>query len=118
MPCSCVEDDAAHRPGFQARNPCLARIPFAEGEEAALRRRREIFGLTSTTLICYRSRMVPDAIDLAGVRRVLVTKLRHHGDVLLTSPVLSTLKAAAPHADIDALVYAETAPMLANHPAL
>jgi heptosyltransferase-3 len=62
--------------------------------------------------------MVPDAIDLAGVRRVLVTKLRHHGDVLLASPVLSTLKAVAPHAEIDALVYAETAPMLANHPAL
>ena len=28
------------------------------------------------------------------------------------------LKRAAPHAEIDALVYAETAPMLANHPAI
>jgi heptosyltransferase III len=60
----------------------------------------------------------PDRVPLARVRRVLVTKLRHHGDVLLASPVLSTLKRAIPDADVDALVYAETAPMLANHPAL
>jgi heptosyltransferase-3 len=59
-----------------------------------------------------------DAIDPQAVRRVLVIKLRHHGDVLLTSPVLSALKASLPHATIDALVYADTAPMLALHPAL
>ncbi len=52
------------------------------------------------------------------VRRVLVTKLRHHGDVLLTSPVFSTLARAAPHAELDALVYLDTAPMLAGHPAI
>jgi heptosyltransferase-3 len=62
--------------------------------------------------------MVPDAIDFAGVRRVLVTKLRHHGDVLLASPVFSALAAHAPHIEVDALVYRETAPMLANHPAI
>jgi lipopolysaccharide heptosyltransferase III len=62
--------------------------------------------------------MVPDAIDFASVRRVLVTKLRHHGDVLLASPVFSVLKAHAPHLEIDALVYSETAPMLRNHPAV
>ena len=62
--------------------------------------------------------MVPDAIDFAGVSRVLVTKLRHHGDVLLASPVFSVLKAHAPHVEIDALVYRETAPMLRNHPAI
>jgi len=61
---------------------------------------------------------LPDAVPLSQVRRVLVTKLRHHGDVLLASPVFTTLKRAAPHAEIDALVYAETAPMLANHPAV
>jgi heptosyltransferase III len=60
----------------------------------------------------------PDRVPLARVRRVLVTKLRHHGDVLLASPVVSTLKRAIPEADVDALVYAETAPMLVNHPAL
>jgi heptosyltransferase III len=60
----------------------------------------------------------PDPVPLERVHRILVTKLRHHGDVLLASPVLTVLKQAAPHAEVDALVYAETAPMLAGHPAL
>lgn len=60
----------------------------------------------------------PDAIDLSQVRRALVIKLRHHGDVLLASPVLGVLKRAAPHAEIDAMVYADTAAMLRGHPAL
>ena len=59
-----------------------------------------------------------DAVPLSEIRRALVTKLRHHGDVLLASPVFSTLARAAPHAEIDALVYRETAPMLENHPAI
>ncbi|MEO8674155.1 MAG: putative lipopolysaccharide heptosyltransferase III [Casimicrobiaceae bacterium] len=61
---------------------------------------------------------VDDAIDLSRVRRALVIKLRHHGDVLLASPVFTALKRAAPHAEIDALVYLETAPMLQRHPAI
>lgn len=60
----------------------------------------------------------PDGIDVAQVKRVLVIKLRHHGDVLLTSPVLSVLKGVAPQAEIDAMVYADTAAMLQGHPAL
>lgn len=60
----------------------------------------------------------PDGIDPAQLRRVLVIKLRHHGDVLLSSPVLAALKAAAPQAQIDALVYADTGAMLRGHPAL
>ena len=59
-----------------------------------------------------------DAVPLQEVRRVLVIKLRHHGDVLLSSPVFSALKAAAPHVEIDALVYADTAEMLTLHPAI
>jgi len=59
-----------------------------------------------------------DAVPLSEIRRALVTKLRHHGDVLLASPVFTTLARAAPHVEIDALVYRETAPMLANHPAI
>ena len=59
-----------------------------------------------------------DRIDLAAVKRVLVVKLRHHGDVLLTSPVFSTLKTHAPHAQIDALVYGDTRDMLTLHPAI
>lgn len=62
--------------------------------------------------------MLKDAIDLSTLRRVLVIKLRHHGDVLLTSPVFSVLKNHAPHLDIDALVYRDTAEMLTFHPAI
>ena len=59
-----------------------------------------------------------DRIDLSSVRRILVVKLRHHGDVLLASPVFSVLKAHAPHVEIDALVYADTRDMLTLHPAI
>lgn len=59
-----------------------------------------------------------EAFSPAGLRRALVIKLRHHGDVLLASPVISMLKRAAPACEIDALVYADTAPMLEGHPAL
>jgi len=62
--------------------------------------------------------MLQDAIDPLTVRRVLVVKLRHHGDVLLTSPVFTALKNHIPHAELDALVYAETADMLTLHPAI
>lgn len=62
--------------------------------------------------------MLKDAIPLDAIRRVLVIKLRHHGDVLLTSPVFSTLKNHIPHAEVDALVYRETAEMLTLHPAI
>ena len=61
---------------------------------------------------------LPDPVPLPDVHRVLVTKLRHHGDVLLTSPVFTTLARAIPAAEIDALVYLETADILAGHPAI
>ena len=61
---------------------------------------------------------LPDPVDAAVVRRVLVTKLRHHGDVLLASPVFTVLKRAVPAAEIDALIYRETAAMLEGHPAI
>lgn len=59
-----------------------------------------------------------DAVPLKAIARALVIKLRHHGDVLLAAPVVSVLKAHAPAAEIDALVYDDTAPMLEGHPAL
>jgi heptosyltransferase-3 len=62
--------------------------------------------------------VLPDAIDLKSLRRVLVIKLRHHGDVLLTSPVFTVLKNRAPHLEIDALVYRDTQDMLTLHPAI
>ena len=62
--------------------------------------------------------VVEDAVPLEAVRRALVVKLRHQGDVLLSSPVFSVLKRKTPHAEIDALVYADTAPMLSGHPSI
>jgi len=61
---------------------------------------------------------VSDTLDPSRIRRVLVTKLRHHGDVLLASPVLGALKRRLPDAEIDALVYHDTRDMLSEHPAL
>jgi len=62
--------------------------------------------------------MPTQAFSAASLRRVLVIKLRHHGDVLLAAPVISMLKRVAPQCEVDALVYADTAPMLEGHPAL
>ena len=62
--------------------------------------------------------MLKDAVDLSTLHRVLVIKLRHFGDVLLTSPVFTVLKNHAPHLEIDALVYRDTEPMLSGHPAI
>lgn len=62
--------------------------------------------------------MLKDAIPLDTLKRALIIKLRHHGDVLLTSPVFSVLKTHAPQIEIEALVYADTAQMLSLHPAI
>jgi heptosyltransferase-3 len=62
--------------------------------------------------------MVRDAVPLGECARALVIKLRHHGDVLLATPVLGALKAHAPALEVDALAYDDTAPMLEGHPAL
>jgi len=56
--------------------------------------------------------------DLKKVKRVLVVKMRHHGDVLLTSPVFSNLQRVLPDAGIDAFIYKDTLPMLEGHPAV
>jgi heptosyltransferase-3 len=59
-----------------------------------------------------------DYPDLTKVKKVLVVKHRHLGDVLLTTPVFTALKRALPQAEIDAYVYAESLPMLEGHPAI
>lgn len=59
-----------------------------------------------------------DAIPPGELRRVLLIKLRNLGDVLLVSPVISVLKRQMPHLEVDALVYADTADMLRDHPQL
>jgi heptosyltransferase-3 len=70
--------------------------------------------MTETWLSAY----LPHPINWDQVNRVLIIKLRHHGDVLLTSPVFQILKNHHPHITIDALVYKETSPMLEAHPCI
>lgn len=55
---------------------------------------------------------------LDGVRRILVVKLRHLGDVLLSGPVFSALRKRLPEARIDAYIYEEARPILEGHPAV
>lgn len=63
--------------------------------------------------------MVQDSIPLETIRVAYwQCFLAIDGDVLLTSPVFSAIKARAPQAEIDALVYSDTAPMLSGHPAI
>ena len=56
--------------------------------------------------------------DLSKVKRILVIKMRHHGDILLSSPLFSNLKRVIPDAQINAFVYKDTLPMLQGHPAI
>ncbi|WP_017348847.1 putative lipopolysaccharide heptosyltransferase III [Pantoea sp. A4] len=51
-------------------------------------------------------------------QKILLIKLRHHGDMLLTTPVINALHQRYPQAKIDVLLYAETSPMLDAHPAV
>jgi heptosyltransferase III len=62
--------------------------------------------------------MSAESLDLSQIKRVLVVKLRHHGDVLLSSPVFHTLKKRLPDVEIDALVYHDTREMLTDHPSI
>jgi heptosyltransferase-3 len=57
-------------------------------------------------------------IDLPSHPRILVVALRRLGDVLLTTPLLRSLRRAWPDAVIDALVFADTAGILAGNPDL
>ncbi|MBF0521285.1 MAG: putative lipopolysaccharide heptosyltransferase III, partial [Nitrospirae bacterium] len=51
----------------------------------------------------------------SDIKSILVIKLRHIGDVLLTSPVFSTLRRAFPNARITALINSGTEDVLSGH---
>lgn len=55
-------------------------------------------------------------IDLPSRPRILVIALRRLGDVLLTTPLIASLRRAWPDAVIDALVFADTAGILNGNP--
>ncbi|ENN8175059.1 lipopolysaccharide core heptosyltransferase RfaQ, partial [Shigella flexneri] len=48
-------------------------------------------------------------------RRILLIKMRFHGDMLLTTPVISSLKKNYPDAKIDVLLYQDTIPILSEN---
>ena len=57
-------------------------------------------------------------VPASSVRRILVIKLRHIGDVLLTVPALRAVRERFPDAHLTALVNAGTEAMLAGNPVL
>ena len=52
------------------------------------------------------------------MKQVLVIKLRHHGDVLLTTALYRALHELFPGIKVDTLIYKETLPLLENNPHL
>ncbi|MBN4866469.1 MULTISPECIES: lipopolysaccharide core heptosyltransferase RfaQ [Providencia] len=48
-------------------------------------------------------------------KKILVIKMRFHGDMLLTTPVISSLKHQYPDAEIDVLLYQDTLPILSEN---
>lgn len=53
-----------------------------------------------------------DAPDFSKIKKVLIIKLRHLGDVVLSTPVYHTLKKRFPHLEIDVLVNEESKGLL------
>lgn len=49
---------------------------------------------------------------LQSIQKILIAKLRHHGDVLLSTPVFSVLKEIFPAACVDAYIYKDSFPIL------
>lgn len=56
--------------------------------------------------------------EFKGIKRVLVIKLRHIGDVLLAVPAIRAVKESFPKAEVTALVNSGTEEMLALNPAV
>lgn len=58
------------------------------------------------------------ALTLPPRPKILVIVLRRIGDVLLTTPLIASLRRTFPHASIDVLVFEDTAGILAGNPDL
>jgi heptosyltransferase III len=57
-----------------------------------------------------------DYIDFQDVKKILVIKLRHLGDVLLTTPVFYNLKKNLNEIKVDAFIYEDSFEVLRNNP--
>ncbi len=55
-------------------------------------------------------------IDPKDIKKILVVKCRHLGDVLLSSTVFYNLKKHIPHAQVDAFIFTECLDILKNNP--
>ncbi|NGX44111.1 MAG: Lipopolysaccharide core heptosyltransferase RfaQ [Candidatus Anoxychlamydiales bacterium] len=55
-------------------------------------------------------------IDFKDVKKILVIKLRHLGDVLLTTPVFYNLKNISKDIKVDAFIYEDSKDILKNNP--
>ena len=54
-------------------------------------------------------------MSISQPERVLIIKLRHHGDVLLSTPVVDALKHKFPDCEVDMLVYAATTDVILDN---
>lgn len=52
------------------------------------------------------------------MKKILIIKLRHHGDVLLSTALYKALNDLFPDVEVDTLIYKETSPLLENNPHL
>ncbi len=52
------------------------------------------------------------------MKKILICIFKYHGDVLLTSPVYTSLREEYPEASIEVYLFKETLPMLEGHPAI
>lgn len=74
-----------------------------------------VAGFDAVGRICFlpfRSRQKP--MDLAAVRRILVIRLDHIGDVVMSRPMIRALHKKFPHAVMDLLVTGDIAPLFTS----
>lgn len=71
-----------------------------------------------TLILDEEQSMTPETLSRGPLNpaRILVIKLRHHGDMLLITPLIHALKQQYPAASVDVLLYEETRDMLAANP--
>ncbi len=88
--------------------PALRRYPFKSFWKRFLAAGFDAIG----GVLCFPFRHFRKPLDLASVQRILVIRLDHIGDVVMTRPAIRALHKKFPHAVIDLAVSEEIAPLL------